>query len=321
MGGLATLSPRQQALRAEGLGASEVPTALGENPFQSAAELAAVKRGELLPVEAGEAAKWGQRFERPIADEFIARRRGEGHAWSIFTPPTLRHPTSRIVMATLDRVIVTEGRRAREEWLADLEIKNLSEYRRAEFGEADDEIPERILLQVQVQLEVTGLDMAWLAVVLGGQRYQERQIVRDREIGGMLVQFAEKWWADHVVQGLPVPLDGSEAASDYLRRRYPAEQRPMLPVSDEAAQIVARLRIAKAAAKQAAEDEKTIANTLRALIGEAAGVEGLASWKANRPSSVTDWEALARSLGASPEQIAKFTATKPGARVLRLAKE
>ena len=318
MGTIAQLSPKQHAMRAEGLGASEVPTALGLNPFQSAAELAAVKRHEMEPSTAGEAALWGQRFERPIADELISRRRAEGHAWSIFTPPTLVHPACDVLMATCDRIFVPEGRRARTEWIAPAEIKNLSAFRREEFGEAVDDIPERILVQVQVQLEVTGLDFAWLAVVLGGQQYQEREIRRDRELGGQLVEFTAKWWADHVVQGIAVPVDGSEASTSYLRRRFPSEAGPMLDPSPEAEQLVAALRVAKETLKAAKAAEAEAGNALRALIGEASGVATLATWKANKPGSTTEWEALARSLAASPEQIAKFTQTKPGARVLRL---
>jgi putative phage-type endonuclease len=335
------LSEKQQAMRAEGMGASEVATALGLNPFKTAAELAAEKRHDIEPVPAGEPALWGQRFERPIADEFIARRRAEGHAWSIFTPPTMRHPASKVLMATCDRVVVPEGRRARSEWIAEAEFKNLSFFRRDEFGEAEDDVPEPIIVQIQVQLEVTGLDFAWLGAVLGGQKYIEKRIVRDREMGGQLVQFVEKWWADHVIQGIPVPVDGSEASSAYLRRRFPSEHGPLLAPSPEAEQLAVRLRAAKAALAQATDAEAEIGNALRALIGEASGVEGIATWKANKPSQKVDLylavEGLLLRLEENPpsggfslpreklralwaEVVSDFTTTKPGARVLRLLK-
>lgn len=321
------LSEKQQAIRATGLGASEVPTALGLNPFQSAAELAAVKRGEMEPSPAGEAAKWGQRFERPIADEWIDRRRAEGHAWSIFTPGTIRHPTCSVLLASPDRIVVPEGRRARAEWIEGLEIKNLSFFRGVEFGEADDDIPERILVQVQVQLEVTDLDVSGLGAVTGGQSYIERELRRDREMGGMLVQFTEKWWADHVVQGLPVPVDGSAASTSYLRRRFPADHGPLLERTPEAEQLVAVLRSARMHLRTAEEEETAAGNALRALIGDAAGVAGLATWKANKPSQKVDWEAIAAELLrlAPAETAARLTTlhttTKAGARQLRLSKE
>jgi putative phage-type endonuclease len=323
MATVATLSARQQAMRAEGLGASEVPTALGLNPFQSAAELAAVKRGELPAFEGNEFTRWGQRLEKPIAEEWLERHAGEGVG--IFTPGTLRHPTCPVLLASPDRVVVPNGRRARDAWLSLLEIKAVSAYRAGEFGEAADEIPEAYLVQVQVQLEVTGLEKATLVPLLGGNAYREYPQTRDREFGGQLVQFAEKWWADHVVQGLPVPVDGSEASSSYLRRRFPAEAGPLLDPTPELEQLVQRLKDARLVLRTAEAEESAAGNALRALLGEAAGVAGLVSWKANKPSEKTDWEAVALSFAAThPEQfrdfVKQFTTTKPGARVLRLLK-
>lgn len=315
------LSDKQQAMRAEGLGASEVATALGLNPYKTPAELAAEKRGEVEPQEAGEAALWGQRFERPIADEFIARRRAEGKAWSIFTPPTLRHPTSKVLMATCDRIVVPEGRRARAEWLGAAEIKNFSLYRAGEFTDDADGVPETVIVQVQAQLEVTGLEDAWLCVVLGGQSYREYPLKRDREMGGQLVEFADKWWADHVVQGLPLPLDGSDASTAFLRRRYPSNLAPALQLTPELADLVTAARGAKALLATAEEAEAAAVNALKAAIGEAEGIAGAVTWRNNKPSTRTDWEQVARQLHAPADLVAKFTTTKPGARVLRFAKE
>jgi geranyl-CoA carboxylase beta subunit len=60
---------------------------------------------------------------------------------------------------------------------------------------------------------------------------------------------------------------------------------------------------------------------VKAAIGEAAGIDGLASWKRNKGSARTDWEAVAKAAGAPEELVQKFTSTHPGARVLRLSKE
>jgi len=313
------LRDQQKEMRRSGLGASEVPVALGLSHFQPAAELAAVKRGELPAFEGNRFTHWGSTLEVAIVGEWLRVHREAGEDVSIFTPPTIRHPTSTVLLATADRVIVPGGRRAREVWEGLLEAKNVSGYRLVEFD--DGEIPEPMIVQTQVQLEVLDLERSWLVALIGGNDWREFPVVRDREMGGMLVQFVEKWWSDHVVQGIPVPVDGSEASTSYLRRRYPADQGPLLSPTPEAEQLVARLRAAKAALKAAKEDEAAAGNALRALIGEGAGVAGLATWKANRPSKEIDWEGLAHYLGFSDDLAAKFTTLKPGARQLRLAKE
>lgn len=335
---VANLSDKQKALRSTGLGASEVPIALGLSPFQTAAELAAVKRGEMLPFEGNTYTKWGQRLEASIAENWLDEHREAGEDVSIFRPPTIRHPRCEYLLATADRIVVPQGKRGRESWRGALEVKNISAWRAKEFGEADDDMPEAFLVQTQAQLETLDLDEGWLVGLIGGNRYFEKAVRRDRDVGKELVEFAEGWWRKHVVEGLPVEIDGSEAAAAYLRRRFPRETAPLLEPTDAARELVQALRLAKAALKDAETAEAEVGHKLRALIGEAAGIAGLCTWKANKASEKTDFEAAISTLrqgvafhGAPlpaaevlrliDEAIRSATITKPGARVLRLAKE
>lgn len=314
------LSEKQQAMRAEGLGASEIPVALGLSPFQAPAELAAVKRGLLPAFEGNRFTHWGTTLENAIVQEWLRRHREAGEDVSIFTPPTIRHTTSKIVMATADRVVVPEGRRAREVWRCCLEAKLASAYRSAEFGEAADAIPQPYAVQVQVQMEVLDLPEAWLVTLIGGNDWREYHQVRDREMGAQLVAFAEQWWSDYVVQGLPCPVDGSDASSAYLRKRYPKETAPAKAPTPELEDLVHAVRLAKVRVTEAEELEAAATNALKAELGEADGVDGLVTYRANKDSSKTDWEAVAKAAGAATELVQKFTTTKPGARVLRLLK-
>jgi hypothetical protein len=54
------------------------------------------------------------------------------------------------------------------------------------------------------------------------------------------------------------------------------------------------------------------------MCGDAVGIEGVCTWKQNRASKKTDWQGLAIELGASTDQIEKYTTEKPGARVLKV---
>lgn len=312
------LSEKQRAMRAEGLGASEIPVALGLSPFQSAAELAAVKRGELPPFEGNRFTHWGTTLEGAIVQEWLRRHREAGEDVSIFTPPTMRHPKSPVVMATSDRIVVPEGRRARDVWQGCLEAKLASAYRASEFGEEADAIPEAYMVQVQVQLEVLDLPQAWLVTLIGGNDWREYHQERDREMGGQLVEFAEKWWSDHVVQGIAVEPDGTDAYSAFLKKRYPSNLSGLLEARPEHFDLVEAVRQAKAALKSAEETEAAAVAALKAAIGEAEGIAGLATWKNNKPGSKTDWQQVAKQLHASPELISKFTTPTAGARVLRL---
>lgn len=321
----AALTPRQLEMRRSALGASEIPIALGLSRWTHPATLAAMKRGELPPFAGNAYTRWGQRLERVIADEWTDLRRSEGREdLAIFTPGTIRHPASAVVVASPDRVVVPRGRRARSEWISLLEIKTASQYRAAEWGDEASDIPEAYAIQIQVQLEVCGLENATLVTLIGGSDYREHPQVRDHSMGADLVAFAERWWQNHVVQGLPVPLDGSDAATDYLRARYPREIGPMLAPTAAAIHAAEALRAAKTALAVAKVAEADAANRLRDLIGDAAGIEGICTWRANRDSARIAWEQLARSTidaARLTQVLPRFTATTPGARSLRLTKE
>ena len=78
----------------------------------------------------------------------------------------------------------------------------------------------------------------------------------------------------------------------------------------------AKARKAKAEADEA--DAKRVAMALlqdNEVLKSADGTKVLATWKNNKNSSKTDWEAVAREAGATPELVAKHTTVKPGARV------
>lgn len=308
------LSEKQIALRRSGIGASEIAAVAGLHPTRRPIDVWLEKVGEAEPFEGNEFTEWGHRIERVVAEAWQDRHPDR----SIFTPPTLRHPEHAYALASPDRVVVPLGRRAREVWESLLEIKNVSVYRAGDFGEGGDEIPEHMLLQVQWQLEVTGLDAATLVPLIGGHDYREYPIARDRELGAMLLEVAGRFWVDHVEARVAPAVDGSDSYAAYLKRRFPRDAGPVLDPTPEAEQIVARLRAAKAAKKAAETAEAEAENALKAMLGDAAGVAGLCTWKTNA-SGGTDWKALALSLNPTPEQLAAFA--RPGARVLRLAKE
>jgi len=317
------LTERRLALARVGIGASEVASAMGLDRFTSEAELASRKRGEMPPFEGNRFTLWGTHLEPVVVAEFLRVHRERGEKISIFTPPTIAHATCEVLFATADRIVVPEGRRARETWIAPVEAKNVSAYRRKEFSE--DVVPEAMMIQVQTQLEVLGLPRAWLCTLVGGNEWKEYPIVRDPEFGRYVVEYVERWWANHVVQGLPVTVGGSEAATDFLKRRYPQDTLPDVPITPERVAMAHRLRQARENLKAAEEQEAAAANAIQMDLGRAGGVEGLLTWRKNKDSIEVDWEAVARRLAPSEGQLQEIVAAhskpKPGARPLRLLKE
>ena len=312
------LSERQLAMRSEGIGASEVGAVVGIVP--GAVDVWLRKTGQAEPFVGNSLTEFGHRIERVMGEAWMERHGAEGVR--IYTPGTLRHPLHSWAMASPDRVVARpgQGRPARADWLSLLEIKTVF-WSGGDYGdEGTDQVPEKHLLQVAWQLAVTGLKSATLVALVSGD-YREYPIARDLELEEMLLEQAGAWWQRHVVGGEPPPPDGSEAFAGYLRRRYPADMLPPLPATPELAELVGKVRDVKARLKAVESEEATLTAALKAAIGEAAGLDGLARWKRNKGSARTDWEAVAKAAGAPDELVQKFTSSHPGARVLRLSKE
>jgi putative phage-type endonuclease len=318
------LSERQQDIRRTGIGASEVAKVVGLVP--GAIEVWAEKVGQAEPFEGNSLTEFGSRIERVIGEAWQERHAGV----RIYSPGTLRHPTRPWALATPDRVVAPPGlgRPARESWQQLLEIK-VAFFSGGDYGEAGtDEVPERHLVQVAWQLAVTGLERATLVALVNGD-YREFPLTRDPELEGMLLEQVGAWWQAHVVAGVPPPPDSSAAYADYLRRRHPVELQPPLDATPELLDLIEKVRDFRARAKAADDAKKGVEAALKSVLGDAAGVAGLCTWKANRPSRDTDWEAAAAELLSQsgmnqPEReefLRRFTTTKAGARVLRLTKE
>ncbi len=318
------LSDKQQALRQQGIGASEVAAVVGLAP--GAIDVWQRKVGLAEPFEGSSLTEFGHRVERVIGEAWSERHPGV----RIYTPGTLRHPKHEWALASPDRVVapVGLGRPARETWQSLLEIKTVF-FSGNDYGEeGTDQVPEKHLVQVAWQLAVTGLQNATLVALVNGD-YREYPIARDLELEEMLLSQAGAWWQRHVVEGEAPPSDGSEAYAGYLRRRYPADMLPPIELTPELDDLVAKVKDAKARLKAVEAEESALTAQLKASIGEAAGILGACTWKANKGSLKTDYEGLVEELFrrlSLPEAdrdaiVRPFVTTKPGARVLRFTKE
>ena len=219
------------AARSETLGASEVATILGLNPYESPFALWHRKKGLLPPIQQSEPMRWGQLLEDGIAHGF-AERTGtpvRKHGW------LLRSRTSPWLSVTPDYEIVGQN--------ALLEIKNVSSYKEEEWI---SEGPVTYQAQVQMQLAVTGADFGWLAGLVGGQKLYFHRIERSE---GFLAAMAEetKDFYDRLKNDDPPPPDPSPSTSKALR---------MLPSTGEVLDLPEEVLQWHLTAERHAEQEK-----------------------------------------------------------------
>jgi putative phage-type endonuclease len=192
--------------RQSGIGGSDVGAILGVNKYKTPFEVYLEKTEPITEVrEQSESAYWGDQFEEVVAKEFEKRtgkkvRRDRKH---------YKHKDYPYMVANIDRKIVGEN--------AILECKTANQFLANEWEE--DEIPASYLLQVQHYLFVTGAELGYIAVLIGGQKFIWKEVTRDEELIQMIIEAEKNFWK-MVQDKTPPVLDGSSAAEKYLSEKY-----------------------------------------------------------------------------------------------------
>src|SRR5690606_14440419 len=153
-----------------------------------------------------DAAYFGSLLEDLVAKEF-EKRTGKKVRRNNFI---LQHPKYDFIIANIDREVVGEN--------ALLECKTASAYYAKEWE--NDEVPAPYLVQVQHYMGVTGYEKAYIAVLIGGQKFVWKEIERDDELINMIFEAEIDFWNNHVLANVPPALDGSSAAEECLKERY-----------------------------------------------------------------------------------------------------
>jgi putative phage-type endonuclease len=181
-----------------------------------------------------------------------------------------------------------------------------------------DELPDDYYCQTQHYCAVTGWDSCWIAALIGGQRFIFKEVHRNDAFIREMTAREREFWNEYVLKDVPPAAGAFDDISEY----YPQQDEDvLLEPTDKHFEILARILELEGEAARIGELTEALKNQLRQDIGDSAGIDGVATWKSNKPSLKVDWQRVAEELGAPPEIIARHTAVKPGARVLRLARK
>lgn len=289
------------------VGGSDAAAIAGVHPWKSAIDVyERVTTGYEKP--AGKEARRGQLME-PVIRGMAVDELG----LKLLGPRKLRDPKRDYIRASLDDVAQAEDS---EEVV---EFKSVSGFAAQDYGLGDDEVPQHHLCQVQFYMDKAGLPRARLVALIGVDDLRQYVIQADADVQGMLVEAVDRFWVDHVRKSVPPPPDHSESYAEYLARKYPQDNGTMLAPTPRFRSLKTELQKTKDAIKGLEEREQQIRNQILSDLGDAAGVEGLFTYKWTRGRNVTDWDAVAREHGV-PQAIIDKHSRKSPFRVLRLQK-
>ncbi len=286
------LTAQQRAKRRLSIGGSDIGTIAGVNPHKSAFQLYLQKIGEDEDEDRPEtdAQIFGNIFEEPTAQVYALKHNAVLDTFS----ETLVHPDHDFLTANPDRVWLEQERL--------LEIKTtgaggLDFWRNPEAPQTL-RVPQHVTLQDNwylgflrwIQSDVVLLNFAETYQI---ERYHEFQLEYDDELFDLSVQMAINFWYNHVLARVPPESEDAEEVGDYLKYVHKTANDKILVGGKDEAEIAKRLAHANKQFKHWSEQKAIEGNSLKALIGDNAGIRGedwVYTWKFTSSGGV-DWKA------------------------------
>lgn len=296
-------------------GASDIAAIIGVDPYRTPLDVWAAATGRVLDAPTSTEMEAGNDHEAGVIAGYRRRVMRQGLVFAVDHPGpgTLLSPRDPRRGATPDAIatharwgpIVAEAKFVGASWSPDWGSEQ----------DGADAVPERVLCQVHWQTltvrEVYGwaAPVAHVAADLGTDRRVYEIEIDDGLIASLLDAHAS-WWHAHVELGeMPAP---TERDLETLGRVFARPSRGVLAdAPHEVELLAAEYDITRAMVRRAERQRDEAAAQLCARLGDVEGYRGpwgRAVW-ARRSRQRTDWESIARELGATREQIEKHTTT------------
>ncbi len=265
-----TIQPKDEAhwlsLRKQDVTSTEVAALFGISPYITAYELWHRKHDNLdVEFEVNERMKWGTRLQDSIA-EGIA----EDYKWAIRKKTEYLRDTDLRAGASFDFECKSHG----EEWL--LEIKNVDSlaFRDGWIVDGDNvEAPPHIELQVQQQLALSGLKVAFIGALIGGNRVVLIRREPDRVVIQSIQKRIRQFWDSVRDHREPQPDFGRDA--DFIAKLYSfAEPGKVFNADDRVSKLAFAYKQAGQEEKQAKEKKDASKAEILTIVGAAEKVVG-----------------------------------------------
>jgi putative phage-type endonuclease len=300
--------------RRHGIFATDAATVTGRNPFASPFDKFAELQGTTAPKIATEAMEMGVILQ-PIVGMLWAKKHGRkvrANPWTYWLEDGIG--------SHFDFDVVPEKGQPVTEIL---EAKTADKFASRDWGEQDtDQVPEAYALQCQHEIMVRGPSIVrcHLGVLLGGNRFQTYVVERDDELIEDLLSIERRFLANARL-GIAPEMDGSEAATNYLRNLSPRDNGARWELPESVEELATAFLSAKAQTEAIVEQTAILGNKLRLAMGDnAAGIGKLVrvSYKTGKDREVIDWKGALAGLAplSAATDLKPWTYPTPGARPL-----
>ena len=238
------------------IGASDVPTILGLNSYESPFSLFQRKMGRIPKDRPGIPARVGHALETLISDlytETTGRELQDPGDYTIF-----RHPDIPYLVCTPDRLTVDEQGRT-----GAVELKTLT-VRLAH--EVQDDARIEYMVQLQTQLAVMGLEWGDIVVLVGNEELKRFTYPRREDVIAEIIQAVQEFH-DRLVNDNPPMIDGHAATAKALRLLHPDDNGETVALGVDTDGWLVSLNIAKAEIKKHEAAKLEAENHIKAALG------------------------------------------------------
>lgn len=254
--------------RFNGIGASDVATIVGANPWKSAYTLYHEKRRE-LPVQEQTIAMEVGHFLEPYVAGLYEKETGltlrDPGQFTVY-----RHDSFPELFCTPDRFAFNGNGASWMDEFRDgtakvVELKTTGQFNAKAWREGDPPLDNEV--QLQIQMAVLGLECGSLAGLVANREFHWFDRDRNDKLIKLIMPKLKEFW-ERVQNGDAPPVDGSDSTTMTLKILHPEDSGATVQMSVPP-DTCERLGIAKVALKECEADKKQYENVIKAAIGAA----------------------------------------------------
>ena len=193
-------------LREKRIGGSDIGAILGVNKYKGIIDVY-IDKTEGTKFEGNEATFWGHMHEATIMKVFAQKHR----EFNVYQAPY--SVVDDFLIANLDAVL--KDRSTGEHGVLEIKTTNAFNYKDWE----GDVVPQYYYAQVQHYLMLTGYKFAYIAVLIGGNKYKDFKIERNEEDIELIRNKSTEFYNENILKLIPPMPDGSDAYMDHLKKK------------------------------------------------------------------------------------------------------
>lgn len=291
--------------RKDGIGASEVATIVGLNPWETPYQLWRRKIGLDAPKQENFAMKAGHYLEDAVA-QFWHDETGNDIIKSSVEDFMFVNEAKPYLRVSPDRTY----------WLKDMPRndynKGILECKTTQMSIDAEDLPKHWFVQVQMNLGVAELEQGSLAWLCSGREFGYKNLAFVPDFFAWLVEEVDKFWIDNI-QGKQEPTAAN--VQDILLKYNRHTDGKIVEVNDEIFAAYQDLKEVKDELSAIEKQKASLEEKIKMCFGDAEAIsyggQTLATWKAPKPSSKFDAKAFT---AAHPDLEKEFTIPTQGAR-------